>query len=173
MGSELGITADQKPQAVYSPVAIWWVVWGCFWTAVVASGMAFLIIRRDSPIVRVRSLTLSLGGVAFLHIYYWSVQFGVMIGPLMPGDSQYWIMGTWLPCGLALFHGANSYFLHIAKMQKKYVKYSFLTDSTPDAKRQPSGLLNRFRRLEYSARVVILVAIAMFVQVRLLSPCKP
>ncbi|KAL4993252.1 hypothetical protein BDV10DRAFT_29685 [Aspergillus recurvatus] len=165
MGSELGITADQKPEAVYSPVAIWWVVWGCVWTAVVASGMAFLIVRRNSPILRVRSLLLSLGAIGFLHIYWWSVQFGVMIGPLLPGDAQYWIMGTWLPCGLALFHGSNSYFLHIAKMQKKYAKYSFLTDSTPDAKRQPSGLLSKFRRLEYTTRVVILVAIAMLVQI--------
>ncbi|RDW74252.1 uncharacterized protein DSM5745_06914 [Aspergillus mulundensis] len=167
MGSELGITPDTKPAAVYSPVAIWWVVWGCLWTAVVASGVVFLVLRRNSPILRVRSLWLSLGAIGFLHIYFWSCQFGVMIGPLMPGDAQYWIMGTWLPCGLALFHGSNSYFLHIAKLQKKYAKYSFLTDSTPDVKRRQAGFLNRFRRMEYTTRVVVLVGIAMFVQILL------
>ncbi|KAL4788965.1 hypothetical protein BDV19DRAFT_43701 [Aspergillus venezuelensis] len=168
MGSELGITADTKAELVKTPVAIWWVVFGCVWSLIIALGMAFLIRNRDSPILRVRSLALSLSAIVLLHIYFWSVQFGVMIGPLMPGDAQYWIMGTYLPCGLAVFHGSNAYFLHVAKLQKKYAKYSFLVDSTPDVKRrQGGGLLAKFRRLEYTTRVVILVGIAMFVQILL------
>ncbi|KAL3480554.1 hypothetical protein BJX99DRAFT_220416 [Aspergillus californicus] len=167
MGSELGITAASQAHAVYDAVSIWWAVWGAVWTAAVASGMAFLIKRRDVPILRVRSLSLSLAGIILLHLYWLSVQFGTMIGAIMPGDAQYWIMGTYLPCGLALFHGSNSYFLHIAKLQKKYAKYAeyqtVLSDKPTDS-RKNRGLIGRFRRLEYTAQVVILVAIAMVFQ---------
>ncbi|KAL2826403.1 hypothetical protein BDW59DRAFT_145132 [Aspergillus cavernicola] len=168
MGSELGITADSKPQAVYSAVSIWWAVWAGVWTVAVALGMAFLISRRHLPILRVRSLALSLSAIVLLHLYWLSVQFGVMIGPIMPGEAQYWLMGIWLPCGLALFHGSNSHFLHVAKLQKKYANYaeyqSHLRESPPDS-RKNRGLIARFRRLEYSAKVVILVAISMFIQI--------
>ncbi|KAL5333691.1 hypothetical protein BJX70DRAFT_48018 [Aspergillus crustosus] len=165
MGSELGITADSKPVAVYSPVSIWWATYGCVWTFAVAGGMAFLISRRNSPILRVRSLGLSLSAISFLHLYWFSVQWGSMMGALMPGDAQFWIMGTWLPCGLALFHGSNTHFLHVAKLQKKYAKYSFLIDSTPAVKRRRGGLIGRFQALEYTVRVVILCVIAMVVQI--------
>ncbi|KAL4865762.1 hypothetical protein BDV12DRAFT_145721 [Aspergillus spectabilis] len=164
MGSELGITADSKPEAVYSPVSIWWATWGCVWTLAVAAGMAFLISRRNMPILRVRSLGLSLSAILLLHLYWFSVQWGIMIGPLMPGDAQYWIMGTYLPCGIALFHASNSHFLHVAKLQKKYAKYSFLIDSTPAVKRRRGGLIGRFQALEYSMKTIILVGIAMFIQ---------
>ncbi|KAL4876413.1 hypothetical protein BJY04DRAFT_142271 [Aspergillus karnatakaensis] len=165
MGSELGITADTKPEAVYSAVSIWWATFGCVWTLLVAAGMAFLITRRNMPILRVRSLGLSLSAIVLLHLYWFSVQWGTMIGPLMPGDAQYWIMGTYLPCGIALFHASNSHFLHVAKLQKKYAKYSFLIDSTPDTKRRRSGIIGRFQGLEYTMKTIILVGIAMFVQI--------
>ncbi|KAL4781125.1 hypothetical protein BJX76DRAFT_360203 [Aspergillus varians] len=165
MGSELGLTPDSKPEADYSPVAIWWVCWGCFWTAVVAAGMTYLVRRRKTPVLRVRSLALSLSAITLLHLYWLCCQFGVMMGPVMPGDCQYWVMGTYLPCGLALFHASNSHFLHVARMQRKYAKYSFLIDSVPTAKRrQGAGLLGWFRRLEYTTKTVVCVGIAMLVQ---------
>ncbi|KAL4913899.1 hypothetical protein BDW62DRAFT_191682 [Aspergillus aurantiobrunneus] len=166
MGSENGITADSKPEPNFSPVAIWWAVWGFAWTVVVVAGMVYLIRRRNTPILRVRSLALSLCAMTLLHLYWISCQYALMYGPLMPGDGQYWVMGTYLPCGLALFHGANSYFLHVAKLQRKYAKYSFLLDSNPDAKRkQGTGLIARFRRLDYTMKLVVLVGFGMVFQV--------
>lgn len=167
MGSELGIDENTKAEAVYSPVAIWWDVWAAVWSVVIGAGMFYLIKRRNTPILRVRSLSLSLSAIGLLHLYWIACQIAVMIGPIMPGDVQFWVMGIYLPCGLALFHASNSYFLHVAKMQKKYAKYSFLVDSTPDAKRpnMGPGLISRFRRLDYTLKLVIFVAVAMVGQV--------
>ncbi|KAL2864850.1 uncharacterized protein BJX67DRAFT_200395 [Aspergillus lucknowensis] len=165
MGSELGLTADSKPQADYSPISIWWAVWGSFWTVAVALGMAYLIKRRDTPLLRIRSLGLSLSAIALLHLYFTAVQFGSMYGALMPGDAQYWIMGTYLPCGMALFHGSNSYFLHVAKLQKRFAPYETRrVDPAAYSKRKP-GLISLFRRLDYTTRVVVLVVIAMAIQI--------
>jgi hypothetical protein len=42
----------------------------------------------------------------------------------MPEDAEYWIMGTYLPYSIALFHTSNSWFLHVAKHQWKYTNHS-------------------------------------------------
>lgn len=165
MGSELGVTPDSKPEPVYSPVSIWWATWAGVWTVLVASGIAYLIARRDTPILRIRGLSLSLSAIILLHLYYTPVQFGTMIGPIMPGDAQFWIMGTFLPCGIALFHASNSRFLYIAKLQEKYV-YNDLRHNFPPSQRR-SGLLGRFKRLDYNTRVLVLVGIGMIAQIML------
>ncbi|KAJ5204488.1 uncharacterized protein N7498_005367 [Penicillium cinerascens] len=166
MGSELGVSANSKAELNTSPVSIWWVTFGCVWTAVIVAGASYLIANRNTPTIRIRGLWLSLSAVLLLHLYGWSVQFGLLVGNLMPGDVEFWIMGTYLPCGIALFHASNSRFLHVAKLQKKYIHHDGqnLINSTAQAKRN-SGLLGKFRRLDYTARVVYLVSIAMFVQI--------
>ncbi|PIG83701.1 hypothetical protein AARAC_010627 [Aspergillus arachidicola] len=117
------------------------------------------------PTLRIRGLGLSLSAIVLLHLYWASVQFGVMIGPIMPGDAQYWIMGTYLGCGIALFHASNTRFLHVAKHQRQFAHHgSRITESVPDEKPK-SGLFARFRRLEYTKRILILVAIAMAFQI--------
>ncbi|KAJ6120644.1 hypothetical protein N7523_004924 [Penicillium sp. IBT 18751x] len=164
MGSELGVTADSKSELNTSAVSIFWVTFGCIWTAIIVAGASYLIVNRNTPTIRIRGLWLSLAAVAFLHLYAWSVQFGLLIGALMPGDVEFWIMGTYLPCGIALFHASNSRFLHVAKLQKKFIHHD--GHSRPDAPAPAKrGLLAKFRRLDYTAKTVWLVSIAMVVQV--------
>ena len=173
MGSELGVTPDSKPQAVYSPVSIWWAVWACVWTIAVSLGMAYLIVNRHSPVLRIRGIGLSLSAIVLLHLYFASVQFGVMVGPLMPGDVQFWIMGTYLPCGIALFHASNTRFLHVAKLQKKYASHNSRAsvDSPPELEKGKGkqGLLGKFYSLDYTIRIMIVVGIMMLTQVSGLS----
>ncbi|KAJ5892555.1 hypothetical protein N7504_009246 [Penicillium tannophilum] len=164
MGSELGITASTAELIDLSPVSIWWATWAAFWTLAVVSGATYLIINRNAPTLRIRGLGLSLSAIGLLHLYWASCQFGVMIGAIMPGDSQYWIMGTFLPLGLSLFHASNARFLHVAKLQKKYAQYGHnLFEVKPEG--SPKGLINRFRALRYNTKVFIIVGVGMFVQI--------
>lgn len=165
MGSELGINPDSKPEATIDGVSIWWATWACFWTVTVVSGMAFLIVNRNAPPVRIRGLTLSLAAMVLLHLYWVSVQFGTMVGNIMPGDAEFWIMGLYLPIGMGLFHASNTQFLHVANVQKKYAR----RDSTLDSSNNESGkgsFIDRFRRLEYKTKMLIVVGVAMIFQVR-------
>jgi len=164
MGSELGVSADSKAELNLSPVSIWWLTFGCVWTAIIVAGASYLIVNRNSPTIRIRGLWLSLSAVLLLHLYAWSVQFGMLVGNIMPGDVEFWVMGTYLPCGIALFHASNSRFLHVAKLQKKFIHHDVHMDSPVRTKRN-SGLFGKFRRLDYTTRVIFLVSIAMFVQV--------
>ena len=165
MGSELGINPDSKPQINVGPVSIWWSTWACFWTLTVVLGMAFLIVNRNAPPVRVRGLTLSLAAMVLLHLYWLSVQFGTLIGNIMPGDAEFWVMGLYLPIGMGLFHASNTQFLHVANVQKKYARRESIVDS-PNKESDKTSLLDRFRRLEYRTKMFIIVGIAMVFQVR-------
>ena len=164
MGSELGVKPDSKAQALITPVSIWWVCWCAVWSLTVLAGVSYLIANRNASTLRIRGLGLSLSAIFFLHLFSICPQIGLMIGPIMPGDVQFWVMGTWLPCGIALFHASNTRFLHVAKLQKKYFRpESRLSVSRTDAKGK--GLLARFRRLSYDSKILMIVGLVVTSQV--------
>ncbi|KAJ5819965.1 hypothetical protein N7474_005556 [Penicillium riverlandense] len=165
MGLEPGLKADSKPELTMTPVKIWWICWACVWTVPIGLGFAYLIAHRNTPTLRVRGLGLSLSSVVLLHVYWMSVQFHSTFDAVEPQVSEYWIMGTWLPCGIALFHASNSRFLHVAKQQKKYAQPGNHPIDFRPALRSKNGLIGRFRRLSYTAKVLIVVGISMLVQV--------
>lgn len=166
MGSELGLTADSTPRPRINGVGIWWICWTATWTVLLLWGMAFLIHHRQMSMLKIRGIWLSLSSILFLHLYWASVQLGYVFGPLYPGDMQYWIMGTYLPLGIGLFHASNTRFLHVAQRQKQFVDKADIPNIPNSYKpSKAGGILGRFRELDYSAKAVILVSSGMFFQV--------
>lgn len=166
MGSELGLTADSKPTVRLNGVGIWWVCWAAGWTLLLLWGMGFLIYHSGMPMLRIRGIGLSLSAISLLHLYWISVQLGYVLGPLYPGDLQYWIMGTYLPLGIGLFHASNTRFLHVAQRQKQYIgRADHFNNSTASKLNNKGSFLGRFRQLDHTAKVVILVGSGMFFQV--------
>lgn len=163
MGSELGVSGDSKAELLITSVTTWWSCWACIWTIIIASGIAFLIVNRKAPVLRVRGLGLSLAAVIMLHLYWITIQIGLMLGPVTPGDAEFWVMGLYLPLGIALFHASNSRFLHVAKAQKKYTQRDSTPESPSDSKK--GGLVDRFRRLDYSKKIIVVVGFGMLVQI--------
>ncbi|RDA84355.1 hypothetical protein CP532_2591 [Ophiocordyceps camponoti-leonardi (nom. inval.)] len=165
MGSEVGVKPESKHEYIITPVSIWWACWACIWTAAVVAGVCYLIARRHSPVLRIRGLSLTLAAITLLHLYFISVQCANIWGPLMPGDAEFWIMGTYLPFGIALFHASNSRFLHVAKLQRKYMhrRNSISSDETVRAGTK-GGLVGRFRRLDYTSKVLITVGSGIIIQ---------
>ncbi|CEJ83845.1 hypothetical protein VHEMI03279 [[Torrubiella] hemipterigena] len=160
MGSELGVTADTKPHARLDHLGIWWITWATFWTICVASGMAYLIVNRRVPLLRIRGLGLSLFATTLLHLYWISCQIGYIIGPLAPGDGEYWIMGTYFPLGIALFHASNTRFLYVAKQQRRYAEGRY--KEAPRVRGR--GPIASFRRMTYTAKMLTLVGLGMIFQ---------
>ncbi|KAJ5437866.1 uncharacterized protein N7458_008864 [Penicillium daleae] len=170
MGSELGLDANSKAELNLTPVSIWWVCWTGIWTAVVGLGMVFLVIHRNSTPLRLRGIGLSLSAVILLHLYWITVQLGLLIGPLAPGNAEFWIMGTLLPCGIALFHASNSRFIHVANLQKRYTRPNSRLVGLPYGNtvfepKGSKGLADRFRRLDYTTKSLITVGFAMLLQI--------
>lgn len=163
MDKALASRAEAAPPSGYivDGVSIFWMTFAGIWTAVLVGGMVFLYTRREMPIVRIRGLPLSLGAVTLLHTYWLAVQLGYSYGHLMPAYVEFWIMGLWLPFGIALFHASNSRFLYVAQAQKRYVRTS---GESLDRMNRNKSLWQRFRSMDYTNRMLLLVAMGMAFQ---------
>jgi len=144
-------------------VGIFWLTLMASWTLLVFAGMIFLARKRHMPLLRMRGLPLSFAAIILLHLYYIAANLVYVTGPLWPNGLEFWIMSIWLPFGIALFHASNSRFLHVAQAQRRFVRRP-ATATTPPPRRRLS--LPRFRKLDYSAKMLLFVSAGMLLQVR-------
>ncbi|AEO59516.1 hypothetical protein MYCTH_112362 [Thermothelomyces thermophilus ATCC 42464] len=166
VGSEFGTTPDTKPEPRLDGVGIWWITFGAVWTALLVCGMTFLYKKRNTPTLRLRSLSLTFSGIILLHLYWISVQIAYSVGPLAPEVAEYWIMGVWYPFGIALFHAGNSQFLHVAKAQSRFARPPSQMKTRYDEKRlvRRPNLFQAIMQMDYSKRMFMFVTMGMTVQ---------
>jgi hypothetical protein len=147
-------------------VGVFYVVFCSIWTTIVVAGMAFCWYNRQLPILKVRALPLSFGAVIFLHLYWIMAQITYPIAGTIPViiayDVQYFVMGTWFPMGIALFHAANLQFLRVANLQRQFTH--------PELKRRiytgaPSSVLARMRMMDYNTKVMTFIFAGVVIQV--------
>jgi hypothetical protein len=78
-------------------------------------------------------------------------------------DTQYFVMGTWFPLGIALFHASNLRFLRTIKLQRQF--------ADPDLKRRRvyngtrSSLFCRLRNMDYNTKVMTFIIVGLVIQV--------
>lgn len=145
------------------------------WTTLVTTGMAFCWYNRHLPVLRVRGLPLAFGAVAFLHLYWIMAQITYPIGATMPiviaYDVQYFVMGTWFPLGIALFHASNLRFLRVATLQKQYTLSNIR--KTRGCNGGHSSWLCRIRNMDYSTKTTAFITIGLVFQVGHVSWLQP
>ncbi|KAH7145504.1 hypothetical protein B0J13DRAFT_322945 [Dactylonectria estremocensis] len=164
MAESRSASASAQPQARLDGLGIFWIVFALSWTVVVAAGMTFLYRRRDMPMLRMRGLPLSFGAVVLLHLYWGAVQTGYCYGPIWPPWVEFWIMSIWLPFGIALFHASNSRFLHVASGQRRRFVDEKDHGSKADRTNKSTTLMGRFKALDYTRKMLLLVGAGMAFQ---------
>jgi hypothetical protein len=153
------------PTAQVDGIAIFYICFSILWTLILGAGMAFLYVRRDMPILRIRGLPLSFGAVILLHMYWLAVQIGYVYGPIFPPAAEYWIMSIWFPFGVALFHASNSRFLYVARAQKRYVAINKHASDCASLRRPDRrGIMGWFKALDHTNRMLALVSGGMIFQ---------
>jgi hypothetical protein len=149
-------------------IGVFYIAFAATWTAIVVAGMAFCWYNRHLPILRVRNLPLAFSGIIFLQLYWIMAQITYPIGATMPiviaYDVQYFVMGTWFPLGIALFHASNLRFLQVARLQRQF--------ANPDLKRrrgyngvQSSSIFYRIRNMTYDTKVMVSIIVGLVIQV--------
>jgi len=161
------LAAPSPGAANFDALGVFYVCFMGAWTALVLAGMAFLFWNRSTPILKHRGLPLSLAALTLLHLYWAAVQTVYAIGHLFPDGLEFWIMSIWLPFGVALFHASNSRFLHVARAQKRFAQPGG-PGKKPAA--HDASVLGRFRRMDYSGRMLAYVCVGMAFQVRRPDP---
>lgn len=152
---------DAKPRLNLDAAGIFWVSWCGVWTLLVGAGMGFLWYRRDTPLLKIRGLNLSFAAIGFLHTYWMAVQMAYIADPFPP-QAEYWIMGIYLPFGIALFHASNSRFLYIARQQRR----KFVRKSSQHGVSTPPTVFGRFRQLSHTRKMLVVIGMGMALQVR-------
>ncbi|KAI9152119.1 hypothetical protein HJFPF1_09343 [Paramyrothecium foliicola] len=160
------MAGDNGPQLGLDAVGIFWIIFAIIWTIFLLCGILYLHANRHIPLLRIRGLPLSFAAVTLLHIYWLAVQLGYIYGSLMSPGVEFWIMGIWLPCGIALFHASNSQFLYVAAAQKKYARPTSINTDISNIPRSTT-LLGRYRQMKYTKRMLVLVGSGMVIQVLL------
>ncbi|KAH7089512.1 hypothetical protein FB567DRAFT_590325 [Paraphoma chrysanthemicola] len=147
-------------------VGVFYVTFCAIWTTIIMLGMAFCWYNRTLPILRVRGLPLAFGSVIFLHLYWIMAQITYPIGATMPiviaYDVQYFVMGTWFPLGIALFHASNLRFFYVARLQKQFAQPGFQRSRNQTV--STSSWLGRLRNMTYTSKVMTFIIAGMVVQ---------
>ncbi|KAF2097797.1 hypothetical protein NA57DRAFT_76605 [Rhizodiscina lignyota] len=165
MGSELGNTVTTKPQARLDAVGIFYLTLNGAWTLILVCAVAYLFVKRRLPFLRIRGLPLTFGAIFFLHMYWMTVTTGYCYGPLAPEVAEYWIMGLWLPFGIAMFQASNSQLLHVAKMQKRYARNGSIDEPiTPKRNLSRWRIIRWFQVADYPTRMFTYVGLGMLFQ---------
>ncbi|KAH5727898.1 hypothetical protein HBI18_112310 [Parastagonospora nodorum] len=160
----------QSPK--FDSVGIFYITFCAVWTVIIVAGMVFCWMNRQLPILKVRGLGLSFASVIFLHLYWILSQIvypvGVTMRVLVAYDIQYFVMGTWFPLGIALFHAANLRLLHVAELQKRFTHPALIRKGGNNGAN--SSWISRIRSLKYDTKVLVFIGIGITVQT-LLTVC--
>jgi hypothetical protein len=157
--------------------AIGWTYFGLFiaWNIALASGMAFLWYKRQLPSLRIRRIPLLLTGVFFLHSYAMLCLIAYPIQEYISCTLEFWVMSILVPFGIALFHAANSQFLHMASRQKQFARMSTLKDhrASIDEDKAQAIMNSRWRRIwagveraDKINQTLVIIGVGMVLQVR-------
>ncbi|KAF1911305.1 hypothetical protein BDU57DRAFT_524352 [Ampelomyces quisqualis] len=142
------------------------------WNVALASGMAYLWKYRQQPSLRMRKIPLLLAGVFLLHVYAAVCLLAYPVGAYFSCSLEFWSMSIWLPFGIALFHAANSQFLHLASRQKHFAHMSTLRDH-PSIDEEKAAIIANSRRKRVFAgleradninQTLKLIALGMIIQ---------
>lgn len=169
-----GLTIYNMPSMPprWDKVGIFYISFCATWTFLVACGMAFCLFNRHHPILRLRPLRLSFLAIAMLHSYWIMAQIVYPIGGTMPVviayDVQYFVMGTYFPLGIALFHASNTKFLLIARSQRQFTHPALKMARQQGCNGKDSSWLCRMRNIPTWTKIMIVIGLGMVFQVKLL-----
>lgn len=136
------------PQVVLDHVGWTYLSLFIVWNITLACGMIFLWQHRQIPSLRMRKIPLLLAGVFSLHVYGALCIIAYPVGAYFSCTVEFWVMSIWLPFGIALFHAANSQFLHLASRQKQFARMSILQPQKSIDQEKAEAIANsRWKRI--------------------------
>ena len=94
------------------------------WTALLASGIIFLLSNQELAILRIRKIWLSIIAISTLHVYWCLCMLAYVLNGYLPCQVEFWVMSTFLPWGIAFYQVVNTQLLSYATLQKKIATIS-------------------------------------------------
>lgn len=154
----------------WGPIILDPLAWAYIAVAVLSSvalffGISCLIYYRHLDCVRVRNIALMTASLVAIHVYLVIALLNYPLNGEWPCSAGYWVMGFYLPIGVALFQAQNVQLLSLSALQKE------LTFESSTLRKRPRWrALVRFQiRWEESNlldRMYLSIGVGFFLQVR-------
>lgn len=139
------------------------------WTVMLCAGVAWLVMNRRVPFIKMRNLPLAIASTAFLHVYLVKIVLAYTTNGHFLCSAEFWIMSIYLPFGIALFQANITQLRSISYRQKKLLSRQ-LSDSslgsTGGRKKTKSwNLWTQWRDMNDVQRSYVFIGFFMLVQV--------
>ena len=132
------------------------------WTVILYSGIAWLIAYRHHPYLKMRNIPLAVAATSFLHVYLVKIMLAYTTNGHFLCSAEFWIMGIYLPFGIALFQANQVQLLSISTQQRKLLEGNRLSiRESPRAR----GLWSRWWSLTELRQTYVFIGIGMLLQV--------
>lgn len=150
---------------ILDPLAWAYIVITILSTVALCVGISCLVFYRHLDCVRVRNITLMAASLVAIQVYLVIVLLNYPLNGDWPCSAGYWVMGFYLPIGVALFQAQNIQLLSLSALQKE------LTFEPPKLRKQPWWRsLVRFqaswRDSNLLDRMYLSIGVGFFLQVR-------
>jgi len=173
MSSNLGLSSEYHPsRPVLDGLGIFYIAGAGVWTVLITSGMVFQWTRRNIPFLRIRRLKLTFLATYVLHLFWIFSCIGYSLAPVVPEQIVFWLTSILYPIGLGLFFVSNAELLEVARLQQSFVDSNGDRNDLPlrdtaesRSKTRSREVWERFRELDSSLRMIILVVLGWFFQI--------
>lgn len=150
---------------ILDPLAWAYIVVAVLSTVALCIGISFLYYYRHLDCVRVRNIVLMAASLVAIQVYLVIVLLNYPLNGDWPCSAGYWIMGFYLPIGVALFQAQNVQLLSLSALQKE------LTSDPPKLRKRPRWCaLVRFQirwgDSNLLDRMYLSIGVSVFLQVR-------
>lgn len=137
------------------------------WTIILAGGIAWLIVNRRVPSVKIRNVALSVAAVAFLHVYLVKIFLAYTTNGHFTCSAEFWIMSIYLPFGIALFQANTVQLENISEEQQLLLRResSLSQYDIRKASRQTRNVWDWWRSATSAQRTYVYIGIGMLIQV--------
>ena len=145
------------------------------WTTILSCGVAFLVKHRDISIIRMRRLELCIGAVLTLHVYWCACMLAYIVNGRFACTTEFWIMSTFLPWGIAFYQLSNTQLLCVVRQQKNFATSRPIQIDTKGHLTMPGwrGIPDLYRATNTTSRTLVGLEFGMAIQVSLLPDSGP
>ena len=146
------------------------------WSTILALGFGGIIYFRQLPFVRIRKVAFLGAGLGIIHVYMVMVFLVYPLNGTFSCKAEYWIMGVYLPFGVALFQLQNIGLFSQDRIQEALLEAERQRTATgapapapapaPVSKIYPAYYVERFNRMNAYQRLATLIVLGLVVQVK-------
>jgi hypothetical protein len=136
------------------------------WTVILAAGILFLIANRKSQCLRIRNLTLAIGAVCILHVYWVLSMLAYVLNGYFHCATEFWVMSLYLPLGIALYQANSTQLLYIATLQHRFAgsDSAWIRHRVDLKSRRWRKILVKWRSCNMRDRTMVVIGLGMVIQ---------